>query len=110
MHAGNTSISGQVSRFANKSYLMMDGAFPSNPLFLSNPTAFTLQMEQRQLDATLAKPAGWDAFYSFSASKQGTSGYSGVATFCRQSGFIPSLPCAPLLNIRSIFAVISPPR
>ena len=37
-------------------------------------------MAQNQLDATLARPAGWDAFYSFAKVKQSAGGYSGVAT------------------------------
>ncbi|KAJ1481559.1 Endonuclease/exonuclease/phosphatase [Baffinella frigidus] len=43
------------------------------------------KMVQGQLDASLAKPAGWDAFYSFAKVQQSAGGYSGVATFCRQS-------------------------
>ena len=43
---------------------------------------------QRDLDQSMCKPEGWDAFYTVSRKKQGKSdclGYSGVATFCRQS-------------------------
>lgn len=39
-------------------------------------------MQQTQLDQTLARPKGWDAFYSFSAPK--VHGYSGTVTFVRQ--------------------------
>jgi len=46
-------------------------------------------MAQNQLDATLARPAGWDAFYSFAKVKQSAGGYSGVATFCRQGVACP---------------------
>ena len=44
------------------------------------------KLQQSQLDQTLARPKGWDAFYSFanSSQTQAKAGYSGTATFVRQ--------------------------
>jgi exodeoxyribonuclease III len=44
------------------------------------------KLQQSQLDQTLARPKGWDAFYSFAnaSQTQAKAGYSGTATFVRQ--------------------------
>jgi exonuclease III len=44
------------------------------------------KLQQSQLDQTLARPKGWDAFYSFATQSQADRkvGYSGTATFVRQ--------------------------
>ena len=44
------------------------------------------KMQRSQLDQSLARPEGWDAFYSFcDARNVHHAGYSGTATFVRQS-------------------------
>ena len=54
---------------------------------LTPPNAFQeSKMQRSQLDHTLARPTGWDAFYSFSVPEKVAKvhGYSGTVTFVRQ--------------------------